>query len=179
MKNANYMVAAAAVVLLGTSAHAGEVVELIVDVDGWQATSLFGDAGNTSTTFDIGADAHVIGIDWDITLQTFGESLANEALFWFGSTSSPQSLGGLLVTIAAPLAAPAEFTGSADLVDLGLDFTVDADGVLSVEAAELLTTAPGVESGWEGTLTISYVPVPAPAGLAVLGVLAIGRRRRD
>lgn len=179
MKNVILTIVAAAAVSMGTSAHAGDVVELIVDVDNWESASLFGDAGNTSATFDIGADAHVVGVAWDITLQTFGESLANEALFWFGSTSAPQKLGGRLVNIAAPMAAPVEFIGSADLVTLGIDFQVDADGILSIEAAELLATEPGVESRWDGTLTISYIPVPAPAGLAVLGLLAIGRRRRD
>ena len=179
MKNVILTIVAAAAVSMGTSAHAGDVVELIVDVDGWESASLFGDAGNTSATFDIGADAHVVGVAWDITLQTFGESLANEALFWFGSTSAPQTLGGLLVNIAAPMAAPAQFTGSADLIAIERDFFVGADGLLNIEAAEFVATAPGVESLWDGTLTISYIPVPAPAGLAVLGLLAIGRRRRD
>jgi len=168
------------------------VVISIVDFDvaGIFSNDGFGAPINEVYTIDIGAFSEVIGIGWDVTLFADSPSYLSEMIVTF----SPTDLStGIDLSVAPDDTFPGlesySSGGIINVVDLGLNFSVGADGLLRLEFWEDFVDFPGDWDGiWEsGTLSIQYaapeavIPEPATWGLMIAGFGLVGfaaRRRR-
>lgn len=152
---------------------------LVVDVTGIESWDGFGDPDNTVLNFNLAPNAHVIGVSWDVEIEAFSPSWLSEMRVDF--TDSGVSTG---VSFAAGAGdnfpGVGNYAGSANLVDLGLDFNVGADGVLRFEFWESFNDFDNAVDGvWNsGNITVEWVPAPGSLALLGLGGLAAIRRRR-
>lgn len=171
-----------AVAGLSLAAGSAQAYQISLDVSGIQSLGEFGELGNETRFLDLFAGARVTGLSWDVTLSAFGSS-------WLSDMGVDFSDGGtqgasLFPGIGDDFSGSGSYVGSADLVDLGIDFTVGDSGRLFLEFFEFFYDGPvGADGVWtSGTLTVSYVPEPtsfALAGLALLGLGAASRRARQ
>jgi hypothetical protein len=167
---------------------------LVVNVAGVQSYGEPGDSGNTVFTFNVGAGSTITSLAYDVNITAFNPSWLAEIGLYFGD--STQSTG-VYFTPGFEFLNPGtgSFADSANLVDLGLDFQVGADGILYLEFFEDFDDSSVSPDGiWNfGTITFgitaidvpptdpgSDVPEPAStlllgAGLAAMGYT--GRRR--
>ena len=165
---------------------------LVVDVTGIQSFSQVGDSRNTVLTFNVGAFATITGISYNVNLTAFAPSYLAELGLYFGDATQT---AGVFLTPGFQDANPgtASYSGSGDLVQLGLAFQVGADGILRLEFFEGFDDASVSPDGiWNfGTVTFitdaATVPgdVPEPAsgllmgaGLALMGYTARRRNAR-
>lgn len=168
---------------------AGTIATATIDISGIQTWDEYGSAFNTVMNVNLAANAHVIGIGWDVGLfaglDLDGASWGSEATIAF--EDSAQASGVFLAPVAD--SAPGTFSSSSGgIIDLTtlttpLDFFLNADGILRLEFFEDFVDDAGIAeaeflSG--STLQVQYVAVPAPSALAALGLggLVAGRRRR-
>lgn len=163
---------ACAGLLAGTSAHAADAV---VDVTGINSFEQIGDPANTVLFVNIGANALVPWLSWNVTLQAFAPSSVDEMQISLGSGASQLDI---------PLTAFSSFTGAAytGTLDLtGLGVAAGADGQLRIEFSETFKDRLGEPDGqWlSGQLTLGVSPVPEPASalLAVAGLALLARAR--
>jgi len=173
----------AAVAVLGLASLTSQAAAVVVNVSGAQSINLLGEAGNTVWLIDIGANAVLNSLSWDVTLNALDPSLLSEMQLSFGSSS-----GLDLITVAPaeldPSSGPGSYAGGADLAALGL--VVGSDGLLRIEFSESFKDlAPGTAEGqWvSGNLSFDVsaaaVPEPASAALVLLGLgLVCAQRRR-
>jgi hypothetical protein len=158
------------------------------DVTGILSFDPIGDPLNQVFSISLAPGASVIGLGWDVTLFADPPSWLSESVVSFGSTSSPYILD-LTVGIGDDFPGTESYTsgGILNLVDLGLSFSVDADGLLRLEFWESFDDFPDDwDNRWEsGVLSIQWstgvIPEPATwammiAGFGLVGVAA--RRRR-
>lgn len=165
---------ACAGLLAGTPAHAADTV---VDVTGIHSVEQIGDPANTVLFVNIGANALVTWLSWNVTLQAFAPSSVDEMQVSLGSGTSQLDI---------PLTAFSSFNGTAytGTLDLtGLGVAAGADGQLRLEFSETFKDRLGEPDGqWlSGQLTLGVSPVPEPASalLAVAGLaLLAGVRGR-
>lgn len=156
-----------------------------VDVTGILSNDAFGDPINVRRQINVGANARITGIGWNVALFADSPSWLSEMAVSFGSSSSPL-LVQLRPGVGDDLSGSKSYTsnGLVDLVGLGLDFTVDADGILGLEFFETFDDfANDWDGRWEsGLLTIEattvVVPEPGTLGLLAFGLLAVAARRR-
>lgn len=177
--------AAAAAAVLAGSAMAGDISPQVIEVDISNLVSFdgLGADGNDTLSIDLpeGYD-RVIGVGWDVVLETYGASWASEATIALGDSVEGESL---FLTPGngndAPLGEPTAFStgGLIDLVALELDFAVSS-GVLSLELFESFDDVAGeADAGWLSGSTISVQVIPAPGAIALLGAAGlVGTRRR-
>ncbi|MFK7760099.1 MAG: PEP-CTERM sorting domain-containing protein [Phycisphaerales bacterium] len=172
-----------------TVGNAGATATITVDISGIQTFDELGSTFNTVLGINIGGGSNVVGIGWDVNqlagLDSGGASWLSEMTIGFGNT-----FDGILINLgtSGTDAPGTEANSSGGIVDLTalttpLDFFVAADGILSLEFFESFVDQAGAAEGEflaNSTLTIQYVPVPAPGALALLGLggIAAGRRRR-
>jgi len=172
---------------------------LVVDIAGVQSHGELGDSGNTVLTFNVGANASITAIAYSVNVTAFSPSWLAEIGLYFSDTA--QSTGIYFTPgYADPLPGTASYADSADLVDLGLDFKVGADGILRLEFYEDFDDASVNPDGrWNfGTITFNIeggtppvdpgvpggtVPEPASAltigaGLALMGYTNRRRARK-
>lgn len=167
-------------------ALAGDVSPLILDVDVSNLASFDGqgDLDNAVLTLDLPAGYDtVIGVGWDVTLETVGPSWASEATISFAGLNGAELFVSPAAGIDAPLDAPENFTsnGILDLTDAGLtDISVGDGGTLSLELFESFDdTADEADALWLDGSTISVQIIPAPGAVALLGLAGlVGTRRR-
>lgn len=168
-----------------TSAMAGQ---LTVNVDGAESIGEYGDAGNTVWTFDVGANSTITGVSYSFNLTAFDPSWLGEVALAFTNSKATEGVffnpGGLDF-----FPGTADYSGTADLVALGLDFTVGVDGILRLEFYEDFDDMFGADGVWNfGTIVFDVVPVeppgdvPEPASALLMAggfaALAYGRRRK-
>ncbi|WP_323144949.1 VPLPA-CTERM sorting domain-containing protein [Massilia phyllosphaerae] len=164
---------------------------LVVNLANVQSNALFTDPANTVLTFDVGANSAITGFSFAVNLSAYAPSWLSE----LGLAVSDSSLGtGFTVSPASgnDLSGTASYAASYDLVALGVDFNVGADGILRLEFYEDVDDLTGPDGQWNfGTLTFNVEAaggpdqpgeVPEPASLlllgAGLGALACAGRRR-
>lgn len=164
----------------------GALSDTVVSVAGISSVAGEGAAGNTVLTFNVGANAAVTGIGWDVNVTAFSPSWLSELSVGFGSSATTELY--LSVGAGDDMAGTASYSsgGVVDLIGLGLNFNVNADGILRLEFHESFDDASVSPDGlWNsGALTIQVVAIPEPAtyGLMALGLLAVGaaaRRRQS
>lgn len=170
----------------GSATGPGVLSDQLVNVAGIASVGAQGAAGNTVLTYNVGANASVTGIGWDVNVSAFSPSWLSELVVGFGSSTTGEV--NLTVGIGDDMAGSAGYTsgGIVDLVGLGLSFNVNADGVLRLEFFEGFDDATVSPDGrWNsGLLTIQVAAIPEPAtyGLMALGLFAVGaaaRRRQS
>lgn len=162
------------------------------DVSGIFSNDLLGDPINERFTLALGSGAHITGIGWDVTLFADSPSFLSEMVVAFGTTSNPYFVF-LTPGVTDNFSGIESYSsgGIVDLIGLGLDFFLDADGMLQLEFFEdfddFLNDWDGI---WEaGFIDIEYStgddpdPVPTPGALGLLlagaGLLGFaGLRRR-
>lgn len=159
-------------------------------VASWDALS---DSSNQILLVDVnaalggvaGAGATMTGIGWDNSLSTVGGSWLSEAVMYFDDNIAPDLSGLFLTTgVGEDFAGTNSYSsgGILDLSDNGIPDIALADGILRIEFFENFDdVADAIDAFYGGTITIAAdYTVPAPAGLAVLGLggLVASRRRR-
>jgi len=150
---------------------------------------LRGDAANSVYTFDIGANATVTSIAYNVNLSSYGPSLLSDINL---SAANAASVGFLLKPAAfAFTPGTGTYSGFFDLAQMGLSFNVGTEGLLRLEFFDDNDDLVGVDGQWNfGTITfgIDEVPgapetgVPEPASALLVGaglaLIAIASRRR-
>ncbi len=164
------------------SAPAGAVATITVDISGINSWDLAGSSFNETLSVSLGGDYLVVGLGWNVTIQTVGESWRSEATIGFLDSS----IGLQLAPGTDNSSGTSTYTsgGILDLasIDPTFPFTVGADGNLDLEFFESFDDVTGeIDATYlqGSSLQIQYV-VPAPGALAMLGLggLVAGRRRR-
>lgn len=168
---------------------AGASATTTVNLTGAVSHSGLGSSLNEVYNVNLGANAVVTGIGWDLFIATIGGSWLSEARFNFSSTgdlfdgvaltpavgettpgSGAYTSGGIIDLTAIP-------DGAGGFIDLS--FAVGADGILRIELYESFVDNSGTGDAFvDGTLTIQYTPAPSAMALLGLGGLVAGRRRR-
>lgn len=178
--------------LAATAVASADTFTYNINVSNVQTNGEFGEAGNYSATFDLGAafagysNFVVTGVGFDANFTANSPSWLSEITFAFTNTgistgifSSPGFADDNSGTAAY------NSGGIEDLVGLGLDFALDADNVLYMEIFEGFddpeVSIDGVVNSAAYTIQVEAQPVPEPATLAALGVgaAALLRRRKN
>jgi hypothetical protein len=152
----------------------------------------FGDEGNTVITLNVGANATIIGMSYNVNVTAYSPSYLSELGLAFTNNAVTD---GVLLTPGFADEGPGTgtYADTLDLILEGLSFSVDADGILRLEFYEDYSDELFPDGIWNfGTLTFitdgidvpppsGDVPEPASglligAGLALMGYTA--RRRR-
>ena len=160
---------------------------LVVNVAGIQSQGEIGESGNTVLTYDVGANSVITSVAYSFNLTAFSPSWLTEIGLAF---TDSDSLDGVAFNPGLGNNSPgtASYAGFGDLVDLGLDFAVGADGILRLEFYEDFDDFAGVDGVWNfGTITFGIEPVnvevPEPASGLLLGaglaMMGYANRRRQ
>lgn len=166
----------------GGAVGTGVLSDQVVNVAGIDSIGAEGAAGNVVLTYNIGANSAVTGIGWDVNVSAFSPSWLSELVVGFGSSTA----GAVNLSVGAgdDMAGTASYSsgGIVDLIGLGLNFNVNADGVLRLEFFEGFNDgAVSPDGRWNsGLLTIQVAAIPEPAsyGLMAIGLLAVGAAAR-
>ena len=190
MKKNIVLVSAGAFAVSGI-AFAGSVTQ---DLTGIHSYESLADALNHQLTFNIGAGSEVVGFSFvDVTgvgleadgVTEGGPSWGNEMSMAIGSSAAPAVAisffpGEGSATAGGPWGPE---SGAGDLIAAGLNFVVEADGILTMEFYEGYNDHVGSADAkyTGGSVTIEYNEIPAPGALALLGLAGIAgiRRRRN
>ncbi|MFQ3594884.1 MAG: PEPxxWA-CTERM sorting domain-containing protein [Sphingomonadaceae bacterium] len=173
---------------LATTASA-EVI--LFDVAGILSIDTLGSPLNEVRLLDIGPFTEVIGFGWNVLLVANPGSVLFDMMM---TASDSSGSNGFVFSPSNDLVTGAKTyssNGIQDLISLGLNFQVGADGLLRLEFHELVSDLPGAPDGeWrEGQLAFQIRPGTAPvipepgtwammiAGFGLVGLAARSRRR--
>ena len=159
---------------------AAQAVPVSFDVAGVQSLGAKGDAGNSVFNLNVGANAHITGVSYDVNLTAFAPSWLSEINVALGN--SAETVGVEIAPGSDDAPGTASYAGSFDLVALGLDYLVGADGLLRLEFFDsFFDNASAAGDGiWNfGSITVNVADVaavPEPASYALMGLalLALG-----
>lgn len=164
-----------------TSAGILTIEDIGINITGVNSVNGIGDPANTVLTTLLPANAHVIGIGWSTNQQAISPSWLEEMVMSFESTSAVEVF--LTPGIGDDFSGTAAYTsgGVVDLVALGLDFLLDADGKLLMEFFEDFDDLAGTDGRYlaDSVITVRYeydrvVATPEPLTLALVGVALLG-----
>jgi len=167
---------ALATAVFGANAAQAAVFTIDFDVTGIESHAEWFSPDNEVFFLDLAPGAHIIGLDYDVNLTAFSPSWLSELQVVYTDTALTTGVvttPGYLDSISGT----ASYTGSSDLVALGLDFVIGDDGLLRLEFGEGFDDSSVDPDGvWNfGTLTFTYeaddVPppsVPEPASWAMM-----------
>lgn len=157
---------------------------LTITITGVDSYGEFGDPGNTVLTFDVGSNATITSIDYSVNVTAIDPSWLSEIGLSFANSKAIEGIN-FNPGVGDTFVGTKTYTGSANLVDLGLSFRVGGDGILRLEFYEDFDDFTGPDGIWNfGTITLGVepypvaVPEPSPALLIVAGILLIGLSRR-
>jgi hypothetical protein len=180
-KKLQHLAAAAALISAGLFAGASaQAASVVVDVTGAKSVNQVLEDGNTVWYVDIGANAQLTSMDWNVMLNAFVPSSLSEMHVSVGR-SDGTNLVNLVPGAADSFSGTGSYSGSLDLTGLG--FGAGADGKLRIEFNEYTKDFAFnvVEGQWvSGNLTfgVSAVPEPASISLLLLGLGAVAGARR-
>jgi hypothetical protein len=147
-----------------------------LDLSGINSWDLQGDASNETATIHWPMFNSVIGIGWDVRIETIGGSWLSEAVIGFEEELY------LTPGIGNDFAGTASFSsgGIIDLLSTGMDFQFSPDGILDIEFFESFDDVDDqVDAFFAAGSTIQVrFAYPAPGSLALLGCAGIGATRR-
>lgn len=154
-----------------------------VNVAGIPSFDAVGTPGNVVLNINLGPNATVNGIGWDVVIEALGSSWLSEVSVSFGDSAGNDFVFLRVGAGSNFPAGPTPFAsgGIIKLADVGLPDIVLADGILQLEFFESFDDVAGAADGnWlGGQLFIQYVPTPGAVSLMGLaGVGLISRRRR-
>jgi hypothetical protein len=165
----------AALVAATGSAMAGGVTHTF-DISGIQVDGGFG-ANFPGLTHDFGAAGTVVEVSWDVNYEALGTSWQSEAQMAV-DTDDDQSLDADVNPFDFGAAdAPGVFSYSGSIAAN----SISSNGLVYLTLYDSFDDA-GIDHvyGAGSSVTVTYIPVPAPAAGAVLGMggLLVARRRR-
>jgi len=171
----------------GTQGVPDVFATITLDLSGLMTWDLLGDPDNLVMIIDGGPLAefsHVVGVGWDVTIETSGGSWLSEATI--GIENSDQSSGVFLGPGSGTDTSGTVAFNSGGLIDIvseGLDFYLNEDGDFRIEFFETFDDNPDeidAEFLLGSSLQIKYTLIPAPSAMALMGLggLLTVRRRR-
>lgn len=162
-----------------SQAPRGTALTTVINLNNVESRDALRNPVNIVQNVNLGANAQVIGIGWDVTIETVGFSWRSEVRIAFENTGINTGVFLAPGTDASPGFGSYSSGGILSLVDLNLDFVVDADGLLRLEFWETFVDNPGsADAILNGTLTVQYIPTPGALAVLGLGGLVATRRRR-
>lgn len=148
------------------------------------ASGDMGSPANTVLTVALGAGARITNIRYAMTMTASGDTYLNELAILFGD--SENYLVRFRPARDTEDSGTVDLTGTADLVDMGMDFFLPEDGVFRLEFIDTYNAGAVPARGlWTDTsFEVTYdaasagVPEPSSWALMILGFGALGGRMR-
>jgi hypothetical protein len=144
-----------------------------------------GSPDNSVIAVTLAAGANITSIRYAMTMTASGDSYLSDMAILFGTTE--ESTARFRPAFDLPTGGTIDLAGTADLIDMGLDFFLLDDGVLRLEfldtynGGEIPARALWTDTSFEITYDAAMGAVPEPSSwaLMILGFGALGGRVRQ